>query len=96
MRQRPMTPTEMNAIGQSTPASQAVFARAFGGTARIMQTRRRRKKKRVVQRVQRKKSRRVKAPRGRAHLVRGSAAAKRHMARLRNLPRRSRRVAGKA
>jgi len=88
MRLRPKTQVEMNAAGQSTPASQAVFARSLGGwpLARGGGTRRRKKNggARARVRVRKRARSRGKA----AHLVAGSAAAKRHMARLRRMQRR--------
>lgn len=89
MRIRPPTTVELNAWGQSTPSTQALMSRAYGRRGgRVSARRRRTKKKRVLRSVRRSVKRR--APRGRAHLVRGSAAAKRYMARLRRMPRRRR------
>jgi len=89
MRLRPLTSTELNAWGQTTPASQALMQQAYGarGGRRSAKKRRGTKKKRAVRVRRSARPRRVKRAK-RAHLVRGSVAAKRHMARLRGMARR--------
>jgi hypothetical protein len=69
-------------FAQQTPATQAMFQRAAGSTrgARVSRKRRARAKtKRAARTPVRKRARRVK----KARLVKGSAAAKRYMAKIR-------------
>ena len=74
-------------FGSQTPAVQAMFARATGRKGGLRSARRRRRRKAATSTPRR---RRVSArSRGRkARLVKGSAAAKRHMARLRRMRKR--------
>lgn len=73
-------------FAQQTPATQQLFQRAgkLGGQ-RSAAKRRRSKKKAAAAPARKRKTR---ARRAGAKLVKGSAAAKRHMARLRNMRRR--------
>jgi hypothetical protein len=77
-------------IATQTPATQATFRMpASLGLAGIKLRRRRRRKKPVLRKRARAHSRRLR--RGKAYLVKGSPAARRHMARLRNLRKRLKR-----
>lgn len=70
-----------------TPAAQATARLAYG--ARAAGPRRRRKRKSTARRVRRTVRKVAKrAKRGRARLVKGSAAAKRYMARIRRMRKR--------
>lgn len=80
-------------LGQQTAAAQQVFRQAMGGaraTRRASSTGSRRKRPKTVRRARRipgKSARR--ATRGRSNrFTKGSAAAKRHMAKLRKMRRR--------
>lgn len=74
-------------FAQQTAATQAMFQRAgrLGGTRSA--TRRRRKKKTAAKTVRRRR-RKSASGRSRRKLVKGSAAAKRYMARIRKMRRR--------
>jgi hypothetical protein len=73
------SPVNPQALGQSTPATQWAFAKASGarGGRRSAAKRRRKTAKRAAPRKRRASSKRP------ARLVKGSAAAKRYMAKIR-------------
>lgn len=73
-------------FAQQTPATQALFARAGARGGRMTQRRRRRKAAAAARSAPRRK--RSARRRGRARLVKGSAAAKRYMAKIRRKRRR--------
>lgn len=78
-------------FAQQTPATQALFQRAGRvGGLRSAATRRRRRRRKAASRVPSKvrRSRRTARRRGSARLVKGSAAAKRYMARIRKMRKR--------
>lgn len=88
MRLRPLTPTEGVAWGQQTPANQLYLSKSFGRVGGRRTARRRKKKVSSMRRPRRAVKR---ASRGN-RFTRGSAAAKRHMAKLRGMRRRGRRA----
>lgn len=75
-------------MGQQTAAAQLMFRSLSGG--RLMTARPRRRKRKTSTRATRKRSRRVssKSKRRGNRFVKGSAAARRHMAKLRRMRRR--------
>lgn len=71
---------------ESTAAMRGILGRGLSrGTGR-----RRRKARKAKASASAPRKRRRKAARGKAHLVKGSAAAKRHMAKLRKMAKRKR------
>jgi hypothetical protein len=88
MRARPLTSTESVAWGSSTPSTQALLAALYGSRGG-RRSARRRKKARASSRP-RKRGKKTRRAAGRARLVKGSAAARRHMARLRNMRKKKR------
>lgn len=86
-------PINGTALGQSTAATQWMFAKAAGARGGRKSAARRAKKKRVKSSLRRRgratSLRSSPRRRGRkARLVKGSAAARRHMARLRRMRKR--------
>ena len=77
-------------MAQQTPAVQQQFAQAAGRRGGMTTQRRRRRKaaSSSTVRTRTKRRRTTRRARGRAHLVKGSAAAKRYMARIRRKRRR--------
>jgi len=81
-------------LGQQTAAAQQVFRQAMGGrNGRSTGSRKRRKKAKRASATFRRPRRipgrsRTRRTRGASKLVKGSAAAKRHMARLRRMRKR--------
>lgn len=79
-------------FAQQTPATQRLFQSAGRIGGRVTQARRRRKSKakraKAAAPKRRRGAGRVKARKGRARLVKGSAAAKRYMASIRKKRRR--------
>lgn len=90
-RYRPMTAIEQVGWGSQTPSMQALLARSWGamGGRASVRRKKRSKKKGASVRVRRVGKRRSSSRP--AHLVKGSLAARRHMARLRRLAKRARR-----
>jgi len=88
MRLRPPTPIESVAWGSSTPSMQLQRAQLFGrlGGRRSARRRRRAKRARRAPRAGVRRARRAKLGR----MVKGSPAARRHMAKLRRMRRRRR------
>lgn len=87
MRLRPFTPTESLAFANQTPASRAALFKASGARGGMRSARRRRRNGagKARRAAPRRRAARRASP---ARLVKGSAAAKRHMARLRKMRRR--------
>jgi len=89
-------PINQTALGQATPAIQWAFAKAAGARGGRKSASRRKKKASARVRVRRRRSAAVASSRSRTRrpsakrnkLVKGSAAARRHMARLRRMRRR--------
>lgn len=77
------------ALGQSTPAMQWAFAKASGARGGRTTAKRRRKRAKATITPRRTKAKRARA-RGGARMVKGSAAAKRYMAKIRKMRRRKR------
>lgn len=74
-------------LGQQTAAAQQVFRQAMGGARSTGVRRRKAPKKRAARRAATRTARTRRTARA-AKMVRGSAAAKRHMAKLRKMRRR--------
>lgn len=86
-------PTNPLALGQSTPSMQLVYAQYGRVGGRVSAARRRKKKRARVRsssraRVTSRRRRGAPRSRKRARLVKGSAAARRHMAKLRRMRKR--------
>lgn len=73
-------------LGQQTAAAQQVFRQAMGGAKRSTSARRARPAARTRKRAKRASSSRSRSKA--ARMVKGSAAAKRHMAKLRRMRKR--------
>lgn len=71
---------------ETTPALRGVLARGAG----LLRTTGRRRKKRAKKTAAPRKSKRARVAKGMAHLVKGSAAAKKRMAQLRKLAKKAR------
>lgn len=76
--------------GQQTAAAKLLAAQIFGRMGGMRSARRRRRKARAagLPRPKRRRSTARRARRGRARLVKGSAAARRYMAKIRKMRRR--------
>ena len=74
-------------FAQQTPATQALFARA-GRKGGLRSAAKRRRKRKTKAKTTRTRTRRTRSTRRKARLVKGSAAAKRYMARIRKMRKR--------
>ena len=79
----PVSPLGPVGLALQTPAAQATFRMPHSLGLAGIRTRRRRRRKVAVRKKARRHARRIR--RGKAYLVKGSPAARRHMAALRKL-----------
>ena len=73
------------AIGHHTPAVRTLFARAVGAAVKTVTKRHRKRKVKAAGTTTTKRCRHRKSTATKAHMVKGSTAAKKHMASLRKM-----------